>query len=67
MFSEFESLKNEKMFSNYNQPLAVGWDSGVTFSLNNFLEDILHPTSFPTALGLKFVELIFRFCFQFKI
>ena len=47
----------EVIFTSSFNPQAVGWDTGVPFSLSNFLEDILQPTSFkmsPTSKsGLK--------------
>ena len=39
-------MENEpKVSGHLINPQAVGWDSGVPFSLRNFLEDILQPTS----------------------
>ena len=36
-------------FWNFINPQAVGMDSGVQFSLSNFLEDILQPKSSKTS------------------
>ena len=54
-------MNNNTIYNNLN-PQAVGMDSGVQFSLSNFLEDILQVTSSkmsPTSnLGLRLQFLI---------
>ena len=48
---------------------AVGMDSGVQFSLSNFIEDILQPNKFQNVTNVKFssLALIFNSKFDHKL
>ena len=61
-----ELLRTEDQYLGpYFNPQVVGLDLGVSFSLNDFIEDTLQPTTFKITLAsnscLKLLFLILRF------
>ena len=51
----------KKMRQNFFNPQAVGMDSGVPFSLSNFLEDIFTANNFQNVTNVKFRSLALIF------